>query len=216
MSKQKKISAMQVVPIESDITSFLIKVQEEVNAIYNRYDLPRNLYQKRGLNLADALALKKHGELLNHSEEMGLPLTYDLYQAGYVSYLIGKSEKYLISNEAENLTYHVGLILETMSSKDGQTRLIAGKGRAGYEGVFTSFIKEVIEFTKRERAVFTAKYVIGNIDQYYDDNETRYYPQLILEKSDDGYKYSENGNNERHVGTRSLITKINNIRKNSK
>ena len=227
MGKKKSNKAMEPmarIPIDTNIAKFLSKVQEEVNAVYDRYDLPRNLYQPHDLTIAFAEACKRHQELFNHSEEMGLPFAYDLYQAGIVFHHIEKSKKYLADNQAEKLAHSVGSIVEIMASKYDQAYVNAGRRRLGYKKPWTIFLKDVIYHSKKENPDFNSTDVINNIEPFFIANESDYpsinVEAILGEQSETvGFNYKTSSEGEKTDGDtpdiklNSLVTIINRLKK---
>jgi len=128
-----------------------------------------------------------------------------------------------------NQPHCVGSIVEVMASKDGQTRMIAGKNRSGYKSLFTLFIIDLIDYTRKQKPDFTSTDVINNIEIYFYNNEN-VYPGLNIEKLpgddllfvdsvwDDLEKkisnYNANpGDMKPDITRRSLVKKINILKK---
>ena len=89
-------------------------------------------------------------------------LPFDLMQACYISQYLADAREQLLNSDAAKFGYSIASIFVIIAKKQREIARQAGKGRKGYEGPFTLFIKDVIKFTQKKNPKYTAKHAISH------------------------------------------------------
>ena len=210
MEKFKKTKIMPMVKLERDIEQFLQKVEIELNKIFKSYSAPARKVTELGM-----MSYSIYSEIKEKAEKKEIPHPWDLYQAQEIISFVEQARLQLSQNDCQGLAYSVGSIIQIIAAGDKFQKRHAGKQGEGYEGLFTLFIKDLIDYTRKQNPGFKSTDVINSLEDFYDQNHYKY-KFLEVDVIDGEIKFSEYGADFKPIKQTSLVSKINFLNNKSK